>query len=354
MQYGFENIIDVPTQKNISGLIKFNDIEQAMQLKTLKNFEGQVTNYESKPTGIADRVFIDIVGFIAIYFLFFLGCDITRNVITGQGFFNLYYIFWGPYYYITKAPLMTRYWKSKKFLKDLSELENEQIDWPLSETCQAVGATYEGNCDAYGGDTRGPIRKNLGAGLDWILRHTIGTHFGGLLSAGSCTDQGNVITAQCADDRLQAIWDCYNFVVDTYTDMYDLQRAGDIDWPNKYSSYAPSFNAGVFYSWNDHSRNAYAAYQQAYCALYDIGSATWQGSGRPDNLMPNYDSTYYYSYFAEGLFGDVVWHGFIQTAIFDQPPWYRSNAWQYATGSELRARYFQTHYKEHLLDYWDY
>ncbi len=289
-----------------------------------------------KPSGIADRVFVDIFGVIAMYLLLFFTCDITRSIVTDEELFGLKWLFFGPYYFFTSAPLMTRIWKSKKFLEDLAEVKNEGLEYDPQRTCTAEGATYTAACNLdEDHPNRHPIKDNLGQGLDWILRHTVGKHFGGILGNGTCGDQGATIAADCADQRATRAYDAYTF----FCEQHGVANVAQPDQPN-WAQGAPS----DFHQWDTRSQQAYQAYYDVYVAIYNVGSSLHGTNSRPTNLNPLYDRTNNYCFNAKTLFSLMI----TTSSGFGQPPW-----WIAEHGQEQGPCYFQDNYKNHLLDYWD-
>lgn len=254
--------------------------------------------YQSnRPSGIVNRIFVDVFGVIGLYLMLFILSDFTRVVLTGGKFFGIKWLFWGPYYYITDAPLLTRVWESKKFLKDLAEVKGDvDFAWPENNSCSQIGDTYKSNCNSESPHNH-PVKDKIGDGLDWLIRHTIGKHFGGFLGNGNCTDQSTTIAADCAYDRVRAAWGAYNGFCDIYPTLI-THRAMDINWPN-----TVSMNSGDMSHFSDHDKTAYQMYYDVYTAIYDIGSTVFTGHGTPENLNPSYDTTNYYCYNGEHMWG---------------------------------------------------
>ena len=292
---------------------------------------------EEKPSGIADRVFIDLFGTIALYLLLFFACDITRSIVLDQELFGLKWIFFGPYYFFTSAPLLTRLWKPKKFLEDLSEIKSAGFEYDPSRSCSALGETYKLNCEIEENHPhKHPIRDNLGKGLDWIIRHTIGQHLGGVLGNGNCDDQSATIARDCANDRLQRAYNAYTFFCEQHG---PVAHVADMNMPN-----APGDISQQTRGWDTRSVQAYQAYYSVYTALFDIGTTVVGQNGEPDNLNPRYDSTNNYCFNANRLFSIPI----TSTSGFGQPPW-----WEAENGQQQGPCYYQDNYTEHLLTYWD-
>lgn len=289
------------------------------------------TKQEKKPDSIIGRVVVDTFGLIVLYFLLFTLCDFTRAVITDSTFFGFKWLFFGPYYFFTKAPLMTRIWKSKKFLEDLSEAKSGGLVYDPQKTCTQEGEIYKAACNLNQANPhKHPVRDHMGDGMDWIIRHTIGKSFGGILGNSNCEDQSTTVAYDCANERLMKAWDCYQFVCDQY-DLPD--RAPTIDYPNVAASYHHQIQG-----WSSQSANAYLMYYEIYIALYDIGSDVIGDSSRPRNLNTSFDSNYNYCYSGATLF----------ITGFVPPPW-----WIAEGGFQKEPCYFQDNYTNHLLDYWD-
>ena len=317
-------------------------------LQQLLTINQQELKEAEKPSGIINRVFIDLFGVVGLYLMLFALCDITRTVIVGGEFFGMKWLLWGPYYYFTEAPLLTRLWESKKFLEDLSEVRTGDFEWQEDNSCTQIGETYLKNCNEQTLHNH-PIRDKLGDGLDWMIRHTIGKHFGGILGNSNCEDQSTTIADDCAYDRIQAIWGAYNAFCDLYPTLI-YHRAKDINWPNTVSN-----NSGDLKGWNNYEWNAYLMYYNCYLAIYDIGSTVFTGHGTPANLNPNYDSVNYYSYNAYILLGYEYNLDYID--FYPVPKWYHDWLTSYTAsngyGPEQRKQaimYFQQHYKEHIFD----
>lgn len=313
---------------------------------------GKQTSLMERPDSIVQRVFVDLFGFIAMYLLLFFACDVTQAIVNDRSLFGFEWLFFGPYYFLTGAPLMTRVWKSKKFLEDLSELKSISLTYPDTQSCTQIGETYNENCqNAETHPHNRPLRSKLGPGIDWVLRHTIGKHFGGVLGSGSCIDQGTTLANDCAASRVQAAWDTYNFICDEYSSQIK-HRATDINWPNTVAS-----SAGEFNSWNHYDLTAYHIYYNTYIAIYEIGSTVFGGHGTPSNLNPLPDIVNYYTYNAAFLFGYFPNNIQSGDVTFTPPNWFVTNAWDeyrhHNIDYEEFIRYFQLHYQEHALDYWD-
>lgn len=313
-----------------------------------KQLSIQIKDME-KPDSLVQRVFVDFFGVIALYLLFFFSCDITQAIINDRGLFGFEWIFFGPYYFFTGAPLFTRIWKSKKFLEDLSDFKNIGFEYPTDSTCSREGQIYTNSCTSHEEHPhRHPLRQKLGPKLDWLLRHTVGKSFGGLLGNATCEDQGSTIAADCANNRIDEIFDCYNFFCDQYNGI--KHRATDKDWPNTVAS-----GAAVFNGWNDYDKTAYKVYYDCYRAIYDIGSTVFGGKGAAENLNPNIDDLNYYAFNANRLFQTQGISIPSPGARFAMPHWYQQEVFLDGASfdTEEFMRYFQLHYKEHMLDYWD-
>lgn len=345
-----EQIEEVPEEVSIK-LKNFNEYMSDInrEIADIDKVLNKEMYQSNRPSGIVNRVFTDIFGVIGLYLMLFILSDFTRVILTGDSLFGIKWIFWGPYYYITDAPLLTRIWESKKFLKDLSELEgSEDFDWPDNNTCTQIGDTYLKNCNEQTLKGKHPIREKLGDGLDWLIRHTIGKHFGGFIGNGNCTDQSTTIASDCAYDRITAIWGAYNGFCDLYP-TWIHHRALDINWPN-----TVSMHSGDISQFNEYERAAYQMYYEGYLDIYDIGSTVFTGHGTPENLNPNYDTETYYSYNANKLWG---LNGFnppnnFAYLQFPIPSWYPRFGWTDPSSSTWKdnQRYFQLNYKEHRFD----
>jgi len=333
------------------------DIEKAVKLYTFddlyrvaEDIDDQLqkqTDLLERPDSIVQRIFVDLFGSVALYTLLFLMCDITQSIINDTKLFGVEWFFFGPYYFFTGAPLMTRVWKSKKFLEDLSDLNRGGISFNIDQTCTTIGAHYKTECEREGQPHQRPLRQKLGAGLDWLLRHTVGKHFGGIFGNATCEDQSTTIASDCAWDRVLALWGAYNGFCDLYPDLIS-RRAEDINWPN-----TVSMNSGYVSQFNDHEKAAYQMYFEGYTKIYDIGSTVFTGHGTPTNLITDYDDYTYYSYNVNKLWG---LNGFMPPNSFaylnfPPPSWY----WSYYNGSytthyEANQRAFQENYKENQFE----
>lgn len=293
-----------------------------------------------RPDSIIQRVFTDAFGIIILYILFFFLCDFTRSALTNSAFFGIKWLFFGPYYYFTGAPIMTRIWKSKKFLEDLAQAKSGDLEYDPRKTCTQEGQYYMIGCEKEENHpNRHPVKDNLGKGMDWILRHTVGQHLGGVLGNATCQDQSNTISRDCANQRLTKAWNCYLFIC---TQHGVANVASTIDWPNGANGTGQQTRG-----WDDRSKQAYGLYYDVYVALYDIGSV---GSGsttsRPTNLNPDFDSTNNYCINGLTLFSYPVRED--PPSGFGQPTW-----WQTEHGWQQDVCYYQNNYTNHLLDYWD-
>lgn len=301
--------------------------------------------YQSKrPDSIVSRVFTDVFGVIGLYLMLFILSDFTRVILTGGSVFGIKWLFWGPYYYLTDAPLLTRVWESKKFLKDLAEVRNgDGFEWQENKSCTEIGNVYLENCNSETLHNH-PVRDKLGDGLDWFIRHTIGKHFGGFLGNGDCTDQSTTIAQDCAFDRVKALWAAYNGWCDQYPTLI-THRALDINWPN-----TVSMSSGDIRNFNDYDKAAYQMYYEGYLKIYDIGSTVFTGHGTPENLNPDYDDTTYYCYNAQKLWqlGSYSQNGF-GYLNFPIPSWYYPSVNSLAD-TKAQQMYFQMNYKDHIFD----
>lgn len=305
--------------------------------------------YESKrPDSIVNRVFVDLFGIVGLYLMLFILSDFTRAILTGSGLYGIKWIFWGPYYYITGAPLLTRMWESKKFLKDLAEVKNDpDFAWPEDKSCSQIGSIYETNCDMQTLRNH-PIKDKMGDGLDWLIRHTIGKHFGGILGSGNCEDQSTTIAHDCAVDKANALFAAYNGFCDMYPTLI-FHRATNVNAPNG------SSNPDGQDFWNSYEKAAYHVYFDGYLAIFDVGSPIHTSLDYPTNLNPVYDSTAFYCYNANRVFGVGNYaggtddFGYLNWPI---PSWYPNASW-YATNTpqyKEAQMYFQLNYKEHVYD----
>lgn len=285
-----------------------------------------------KPDSIIGRFVVDGFGLIVLYLLLFTVCDFTRAMLTDGPFFGFKWLFFGPYYFFTKAPLMTRIWKSKKFLEDLADFKKTDYDWPNERTCTAIGASYTTGCNAEQDTGRQPIRDHLGGGLDWVLSHLLGGgKVGKFINNSTCQEQGNTISHMCAGDRLDAAYDCYSFFCSVNNVPHTFSKNG----PNE----GGSFNNQTR-GWDYLTQEAYRKYYDVYTAIYDIGSTfTGHPDATPVNLNPNYDPLNRYCYNAVALF---------DMHIFTAPPWFVA-----ANGIEQGPCFYQQNYSMHKLDYWD-
>lgn len=285
-----------------------------------------------KPDSIVGRVIVDGFGLLVLYLLLFVACDFTRAALTDGPYFGFKWLIWGPYYFFTKAPLMTRVWKSKKFLEDLASYETSDasVTWPNERTCSAIGTAYTAGCNVAQVHHRKPIRDHLGRGLDWILSHIFGDTIGKFINNSTCAEQGITISHTCAADRVDAAYDCYTF----FCGAYGMGHTADRNGPNE-----PGDLEQQTRGWDNGSKQAYGKYYEVYTAIYDIGTTVHGTGGVPSNLNPAYDSTNNYCYNPSSLFA---------TNIFYAPPW-----WGAEDGASKGPCYFQQSYRNHILDYFD-
>lgn len=284
-----------------------------------------------KPDSIIGRFVVDGFGLLALYVLMFVLCDFTRSALTDGPYFGFKWIFFGPYYFFTKAPLLTRIWRSKKFLEDLAAFHNTQVDWPNARTCTSIGNSYTAGCNNAEEHHNQPVRDHLGKGLDWILSHVLGDGIGKFLTNSTCAQQGTTIAHMCASDRLNAAWNCYLFVCQQHGVTH---IAPQINYPNSSGDY----NAQT-QNWDSVSKDAYSPYYWVYTAIYDVGSTIIGNDHTPVNLNPDYDADNNYCYNAGYLF---------ENHLFGVPPW-----WIAEGGPDKDKCYYQQHYTNHELDYWD-
>lgn len=282
-----------------------------------------------KPDSLVGRIVVDGFGLLVLYLLLFVACDLTRAALTDGPYFGFKWLIWGPYYFFTKAPLMTRIWKSKKFLEDLSNYDTGDIDWPNQRTCTAIGQSYTTGCNNAETHHNKPIRDHLGKGLDWVLSHVLGGNVGKFINNSTCEEQGLTISHACAADRVKAAYDCYTF----FCGAYGVGHVADQNKPNEPGTFENQ-TAG----WDGNSKNAYSKYYEVYTAIYEVGSVLLGNSNVPKNLNPNYDNYNNYCYDA----------GFLYSEGWYAPPW-----WYAEEGSSKGPCYFQQNYKNHMLDFFD-
>lgn len=285
---------------------------------------------EQKPDSIVGRIMIDTFGVLALYFLLFVLCDFTRAALTDGPYFGFKWLIWGPYYFFTKAPLMTRIWKSKRFLEDLAGFQSQQVDWPNARTCTSIGTSYSTGCNNAETHHRKPVRDHLGKGLDWILSHMLGDKIGKFINNATCDQQGTTISHACAADRVKACYDCYTF----FCSAYGIRHVATQNHPNEGGDF--DYQTG---GWDGQSKEAYRKYYEVYCAVYDIGSTLFGNDHVPTNLNPEYDAFNNYCFNAGALFDALVF--------------YRPNWWVTEDGYSKGPCYFQQNYVNHKLDYWD-
>jgi hypothetical protein len=324
-------------REDIGKLVSYEEIKQVNNSleKIYKELSKQTEDLE-KPSGLADRVFVDLFGFAAMYLLLFFTCDITRSIITNDEMFGVKWLFWGPYYFFTSAPILTRVWKSKKFLEDLAEVKSQGLEYDPQKTCSLEGGIYQEACEREEDHPHNhPVRDHLGRGLDWMLRHTIGKHLGGVLGNATCQDQGITIAMDCADQRLTRAYNCYAF----FCEQHGCSHIADINWPNTEGSFGAQTN-----HWDARSVSAYQLYYDIFHALYLTGSTAMGSDTRPTNLNPQFDYTNNYCFNANILFQIPI----TNDTGFGQPNWWRTDR-----GWEQDVCYYQNNYTSHLLDYWD-
>lgn len=324
--------------RNLEKLATYDELKQVNEsLEQIYKQLAKQTEDLEKPSGIADRVFVDLFGFAAMYLLLFFTCDITRSIITDEDMFGIKWLFWGPYYFFTSAPLLTRVWKSKKFLEDLAEVKSQGLEYDPQKTCTLEGGIYTDACEREENHPhQHPIRDNLGKGLDWILRHTVGKHLGGLLGNATCQDQGATIAADCADQRATRAYNAYTF----FCEQHGVTSVASPNQPN-----TPGDFDSQTHGYDDNSRYAYQQYYNVYIALYYIGR-DWLGSdSRPTNLNPFADvNGNDWCFNASKLFALPP----LAHSGFGQPAW-----WIAENGQHQGPCYYQDNYTNHLLDYWD-
>lgn len=315
------------------------------------------TNLLEHPNSFIQRIFFDAFGTAVLYCFLFFTCDITQAIINDRPLFGLEWLFFGPYYFFTGAPILTRVWKSKKFLEDLTELKTGGLEYPPDSTCTEVGTHYTNSCTSHEQHPHRhhPLRNKLGRGIDWIIRHSIGKHLGGVLGSFNCTDQGSTIAKDCAYDRCLAIWNAYNLFCDQYDVI--INRATDMNWPNERPWTGNMLNNAPFSSWNDHEKAAYQCYYDSYIKIYQIGSTAVGDDGVPHDLMPDYDHDNYYSFNVAVLFHSSrieLYNPIYLNTFFGVPVWW-TNETNPIPESDMESfiRYFQLHIAEHTLDYWD-
>lgn len=290
--------------------------------------------HSKRPDSFVQRAFTDIFGVFILYITFFFLCDFTRSVLLRSDFYGIKWLFFGPYYFFTGAPLMTRMWRSKKFLEDLSEFRGSELNWPDNRSCTQASNDYVTDCNSHERNPHHhPIREKLGGGLDWLITHFLRkSGLGSMLGNSTCEQQGNTVTEQCSNDRVKALWDCYLF----FTSVNDVPRVAD-------NINNPTIAGGLpsqTIHWDQRSYMAYEIYYNAYWTIYDLNNTLLASHPfTPTHYNPNFDSTNNYCYdalvlFMGGLFVPPNW--FIQGGGYHQP-----------------VCYYQQNYKSHQLDYWD-
>ena len=100
-------------------------------------------NYERRDPGtLLNRVVTDVAGLFIGYIGFFLIANLIRSTITKQPLYNMYWMYFGPYYYLTGAPFLTQSWETQSRLLEHAE-GNECIQYTEEgyQSCTANGGS---------------------------------------------------------------------------------------------------------------------------------------------------------------------------------------------------------------------
>lgn len=74
----------------------------------------------NRPQSPLQRILVNVVGFVALNAVTFLVTDIIRGAVTGKRP-GIWWFFYGPWYYITSAPLINRIVTVRRFFKELKD-----------------------------------------------------------------------------------------------------------------------------------------------------------------------------------------------------------------------------------------
>ena len=110
-------------------------------LKSLYD-DSQVTVHVSRPSSPLQRVFTNVFGFLALSTLTFLLTDVLRGAATGTRP-PVWWFFYGPWYYITGAPLINNIVDMHRFF-----IEMHDRDKPGRTPDPDQLAEHLANCDA--------------------------------------------------------------------------------------------------------------------------------------------------------------------------------------------------------------
>jgi hypothetical protein len=308
---------------------QYNEVDNDLQ-KIYKLMEKEFKQ-SKKPNSFAQRMFVDLFGVVVLYVTFFFLCDLTRSVLTDSGFFGIKWLFFGPYYFFTGAPFMTRIWRSKKFIEDLAEFRDANVQWQNNTTCTTIATNYTTGCNSEQRRPNHPIRNNLGGGLDWVISHVVGNGaLGGIIGESTCEEQGDTIGRTCADDRCTAAYNCYQFFCSVNNITHVCARQNSPNDPGTFDQQTRG--------WDDPSKYAYSMYYAVYTAIYRTGSIAHGGNFTPSDLNPDLDTVNQYCINPRPYFG----------VIFTAPNWFITE-----DGMNKGPTFFQQNYKNHELDYWD-
>ncbi len=104
-----------------------------------ESFSEVTTKSERQHKSPLQRIISDCLGAVFIYFGTFILCDLIRTVREGQ-WTPLYWSIWGPYRYLTGAPLITRILRNRepktcqdKYDDYLKDCKNDEILGPVAQ-----------------------------------------------------------------------------------------------------------------------------------------------------------------------------------------------------------------------------
>lgn len=113
--------------------VEYSDGYDYLQLKTYEELvkieldvrPPLVTDERQPSSGsVLERLLKDVFGFFSGYFVFFILANLIRSAITKTKLYPIYWSFFGPYYFVSKAPLLTLKWNREAEL--LSDVASNQ------------------------------------------------------------------------------------------------------------------------------------------------------------------------------------------------------------------------------------
>lgn len=143
-----------------------------------------VQDERTTPESYLQRGIQDVFGIATGYFIFFLCANLLRSAITHTQLYPMYWSLFGPYYYMTKAPILTMEWNEEAEM--LSDVEGNQCLASARDThkqcredggsifkCGAQKASSNANCFLYRKCSDSNIEQLINFYISYKPRHGV-------------------------------------------------------------------------------------------------------------------------------------------------------------------------------------